>query len=222
MSQKEKLTGDQIAELGLDDWRTINVVLEAHFDTGNFTTGLEFVNRIGAVAEESNHHPDLDLRYGFLHARLVSHDVGAKTERDVAMARAISEIAAELGVGSDSSRLSAVSLGLDTWDEDAIKPFWRAVLGLSDSPDPDEPDDLVDPSGLLPGLWFQQTEEHHEPRQRFHYDIAVPPDVAEARITAALEAGGVLVTDERAPRFTVLADPQGNKVCVCTHVTRPH
>lgn len=222
MSQNEKLTGDQIAELGLDDWRTINVALEAHFDTGNFVTGLEFVNRIGALAERENHHPDLDLRYGFLHARLVSHDVAAKTERDVAMARAISEIAAELGITSDPSRLLAISVGLDTWDAEEIKPFWRAVLGLSDSPDPDEPDDLVDPSGLLPGLWFQPTDQHEEPRQRFHYDIAVPPDAAEARIAAALTAGGVLVTREYEPRFTVLADSQGNKVCVCTHVSRAH
>jgi DNA-binding NarL/FixJ family response regulator len=39
-------------------------------------------------------------------------------------------------------------------------------------------------------------------------------------VDAALEAGGTLVSDEAAPRFTVLADPQGNKVCVCTHVGR--
>lgn len=222
MSQEQKFTGDEIAELGLDDWRTINVALEAHFATGNFSTGLAFVNRIGALAETANHHPDLDLRYGFLQVRLVSHDAGAKTDRDVAMARAISEVAAELGIESDPSRVSAISLGLDTWDAEAIKPFWRAVLGLSDSRDPDSPDDLVDPSGLLPGLWFQDSDEHSEPRQRFHCDIAVPPDAAAARIAAALEAGGVLVTERDAPRFTVLADAQGNKVCVCTHVGRAH
>jgi 4a-hydroxytetrahydrobiopterin dehydratase len=44
----------------------------------------------------------------------------------------------------------------------------------------------------------------------------VPPEVAESRIAAALEAGGTLVTDENAPRFWVLADPQGNKACVTT------
>ena len=76
------------------------------------------------------------------------------------------------------------------------------------------------PEGDLPTLWFQQTEPHETPRQRFHLDIRVPPEVAEERIEAALAAGGTLVSDERAPTFTVLADPQGNKVCVCTQIGR--
>ena len=70
--------------------------------------------------------------------------------------------------------------------------------------------------GSLPTVWFQHTEPHDEPRQRFHLDIRVPPEVAEQRIAAALEAGGTLVTDEYAPRFWVLADAQGNKACVTT------
>ena len=44
----------------------------------------------------------------------------------------------------------------------------------------------------------------------------MPPEVAEARIAAALEAGGALVSDERAPEFWVLADAQGNKACITT------
>ncbi|MGN6162223.1 MAG: VOC family protein, partial [Marmoricola sp.] len=58
------------------------------------------------------------------------------------------------------------------------------------------------------------------PRQRFHLDLTVPPEVASERIAAAVAAGGTVVDDEVAPRFVVLADPQGNKVCVCTHVGR--
>ena len=68
----------------------------------------------------------------------------------------------------------------------------------------------------MPTLWFQRTTSHNEPRQRFHLDIRVPPEVAESRIAAALAAGGVLVSDAEAPRFTVLADAQGNKACVTT------
>jgi 4a-hydroxytetrahydrobiopterin dehydratase len=44
----------------------------------------------------------------------------------------------------------------------------------------------------------------------------VSPEVAEQRIAAALAAGGTMVSDAEAPAFTVLADPEGNKVCVCT------
>ena len=67
---------------------------------------------------------------------------------------------------------------------------------------------------------FQQTDEQPTPRQRFHLDIRVPPEFAQARIEAGLSAGGTLVSEEAAPRFTVLAVRQGNKICICTHLTR--
>jgi 4a-hydroxytetrahydrobiopterin dehydratase len=73
-----------------------------------------------------------------------------------------------------------------------------------------------DDDGDLPTIWFQATDPHETPRQRFHLDIRVPPEVAQQRIAAALDAGGTLVSDERAPAFVVLADPDGNQVCVCT------
>ncbi len=93
--------------------------------------------------------------------------------------------------------------------------FWAAVLGY-------EVDDLdiVDPQGRQVTFWLQETDAHEEPRQRFHIDITVPPDQAEPRIDAALAAGGTLVSDERAPAFVVLADPEGNKACVCTSLGR--
>jgi 4a-hydroxytetrahydrobiopterin dehydratase len=218
MSQTQRLSGDQIVGMGLDDWRSMHETLQARFRTGDFATGLRLVEAIGAAAEELGHHPDLDLRYTHLNIRLMSHDAGGKTERDVALARRISALAGELGVVAEPAVLSRVEVGLDTWDAGEIRPFWKAVLGLQDHPR--FPDDLVDPDGDLPTLWFQETDSHETPRQRFHLDIRVPPEVAGPRIEAALAAGGTLVSDERAPTFTVLADPQGNKVCVCTHVGR--
>jgi 4a-hydroxytetrahydrobiopterin dehydratase len=86
----------------------------------------------------------------------------------------------------------------------------------------DHPDgqSIQDPTGRLPTIWFQETDRHHEPRQRFHLDIRVPPEVAGHRIAAGVAAGGVVIADEVAPLFTVMSDAQGNKVCVCTHVGR--
>lgn len=214
----ELLSGDQISALGLEDWRSMHLALQARFRTGDFGTGLEMVNRIGVAAEEAGHHPDLDLRYTHLNVRLSSHDVHGKTERDVDLARAISRIAADLGVRAQPEVISRLEVGLDTWDAAQIRPFWQAVLGLSR--DERFEDDLIDPDGDLPTLWFQETDEHDEPQQRFHFDLRVPPEVAEDRIRAALAAGGVLVSDDDAPQFTVLADAQGNKVCICTHVGR--
>jgi 4a-hydroxytetrahydrobiopterin dehydratase len=53
---------------------------------------IEAVNRIATVAEQANHHPDLDIRYTTLKVYLTSHDAGGITGRDVRMAKKISEI----------------------------------------------------------------------------------------------------------------------------------
>ena len=151
--------------------------------------------------------------------RLSSHDVGGVTRRDVILARVISEMAAKLEAKARPEVTSALELALDTPDHEAIKPFWRAVLDYEDSNSPDE---LVDPTGKHPTLWFQQCEPHDTPQQRWHLDLRVPPEVVEARIAAAIEAGGTLVSDAEAPKFWVLADPQGNQVCLTTWQTRTH
>lgn len=213
-SDKAVLTQSHVStEEGLDDWRVLLGVLHARFATGDFATGLRLVNRIAELAEEANHHPDLDLRYPHLDVRLVSHDVGGLTQRDVRMARRISELAASEGVAAAPAAVQSLELALDTPDSLAVRPFWAAVLGLEVS---ERYDEVNDPSGALPALWFQRTDSTAPDRQRFHLDITVPHDTAQARIDAALAAGGTLVSDSAAPAFTVLADPDGNKVCVCT------
>ena len=201
-------------EEGLDDWRMMFQTLETRYDTGSFAAGLELVSHIGAAAEELDHHPELDLRFATLHVRLISRDVFGVTRRDLELARRISAVAADLRASADPGAVEIVELALDTSDRAEIKPFWRAVLGYDDHPLHDG--EVRDLQGIGPALWFQQTEPHDEPRQRFHLDIRVPPEVAGPRIEAALAAGGVLVTEEHAPAFVVLADAQGNKACITT------
>jgi 4a-hydroxytetrahydrobiopterin dehydratase len=210
---KTKLTYEQVRDAGLADWRWLLGGLHARFATGDFVTGLALAEAIGAAAEEANHHPDLDLRYPNLSVKLVSHDVGGVTDRDLQLARRISELAASAGVAADPTKVKVVELGLDTADIHAVLPFWGAVLGMEANGSAPE---VIDPDGRITTLWFQKTEPHDEPRQRFHLDIVVPIEQAQARIDAALAAGGTLVTDEHAPAFWVLADPEGNKACVCT------
>jgi 4a-hydroxytetrahydrobiopterin dehydratase len=206
------LTRRQVADAGLADWEWMVGTLEGRFETGGFATGLELVDRIGAAAEEADHHPDLTLTWPMVRVSLVSHDAGGITTRDIAMARRISEIAAELGVTPTPDKLSKIEFGLDTADRPAAVRFWAAVLGC----DVVDDDVLVDADGQQVPLWFQDTDAHEEPRQRFHVDVTVPPDQAQARISAALAAGGTFISDAHAPAWTVLADPEGNKVCVCT------
>jgi 4a-hydroxytetrahydrobiopterin dehydratase len=212
---KQKLTGQQVHEAGLADWRQVVQVLRTRFATGDFVTGVRLVDRIAEAAEEMNHHPDVDLRYPHVDVGLSSHDVGGLTDRDLRLARRISEIAADLGVAAEPAAVTAIELALDTPDHGRIKAFWAALLGY------DEHDDEVsDPSGSHPAVWFQPTEAHEEPRQRWHLDVWVPHDQAEERIRRALDAGGTLVSDAEAPSFWVLADADGNKACICTWQSR--
>jgi len=216
--QKRVLTFAEVEAAGLADWRQLFEALRTRFRTGGFNQGLELVTRIAALADEADHHPDVDLRYPHVSVAICSHDVFGVTSRDLDLARAISAAAAELGIAADPTATGVVEIALDTWDHEEIKPFWAAVLGMTDHPSHDQ--ELRDLAGSQPTLWFQHTDRHAEPRQRFHLDIRVPPELADERIAAALAAGGVLVADDQSPRFTVLADAQGNKVCVTTGLGR--
>jgi 4a-hydroxytetrahydrobiopterin dehydratase len=212
------LTSKQILDAGLDDWRKLAQALHARFLTGDFVTGLGFVTAVTEAAEQANHHPDVTLTYPYVDLRLISHDVGRLTRRDLDLARRISDIARERGIDAQPGAVTEIELALDTADLAAAGPFWAALLtGSADSFDGN---DVVDPSGRVPLLWFQDTDAHETPRQRFHLDLWVPHDVAETRIAAAVAAGGQVVDDTNAPSFVVLADPEGNRVCVCTFLER--
>jgi 4a-hydroxytetrahydrobiopterin dehydratase len=201
-----KLTGQQIAAEGLDGWVLLLDNLRTRIATNDFAEGLAIVNAIAVLAEEMDHHPDVDLRYTHVDIRLSSHDVGEVTGRDIRLARRISE----LGYPLDGSAMSQIDLALDTPDREKIQPFWAAVLAMTPSGV-----DVTDPYGALPDVWFQGSGSS-EPRQRWHPDVWVDPAQVQPRIDAAVAAGGMLVSDEEAPSFWVLADPEGNKVCLCT------
>ncbi|WP_134772821.1 VOC family protein [Ornithinimicrobium flavum] len=202
----------------LGDWRVLLGKLHTRFPTGRggFRLGADLVSRIAAVADELDHHPDVDLRYGHVTVTTVSHDVGHLTERDRRLAVAISRIAAELGLAAVPEQVSALEVGLDVLVATDVAPFWRAVLGYEPEEEGGEADCLVDPAARHAGLWFQQLDEPRPGRNRFHLDLTVPHDVAQDRVQRALAAGGVLVTDRYAPSWWVLADAEGNEVCICT------
>jgi 4a-hydroxytetrahydrobiopterin dehydratase len=211
---RKLLTNQDIEDEGLDDWRVLFGTLHARFATGDFATGIRLVDAIAVAAEEADHHPDVGLSYPRVDVRLSSHDVGGITQRDVRLARRISAMAAGEATAEPES-VSALEFALDTADHAALKPFWAAVLGYDIDEDFDG--QIVDPHGKQPTIWFQQSDpDEVVPSQRWHLDVRVPPEVAPHRIQAGLDAGGTLVSDEKAPAFWVLADPQGNKVCITT------
>lgn len=214
------LSGHQVEAELLSDWRVMFDQLHARFTTGDFATGVRLVDAMGELAEEADHHPDVELTYGAVVVRLSSHDVGGVTQRDVRLARLVSDAAGRLGATAEPHRLQVLELALDTPDLEQVKPFWAAVLGYEG--DDTRPDELRDPVGAGPTLWFQESgpRSAHGVEQRFHLDVRVPPEVAERRVRAAVEAGGTLVSEASAPAYWVLADHQGNQACFTTWLGR--
>jgi 4a-hydroxytetrahydrobiopterin dehydratase len=143
------------------------------------------------------------------------------TDRDVELAHGITDALRDLGLDTSPTgpgrSVQLLELAIDALDIPVIRPFWKAVLDYADEhADATPTDALVDPARRGPALWFQQLDEPRPQRNRIHFDITVPHDEADRRIAAALAAGGTLVSDERARAFWILADAEGNEICVCT------
>ena len=97
-----------------------------------------------------------------------------------------------------------------------MRAFWCAVLGYEMAGD----SDIGDPDDLYPPVYVQQMDVMRTGRNRIHIDVGVPHDQAEARVAAALAAGGTLVNDAFAPMWWTLADPEGNEVDLATWIGR--
>jgi len=89
------LKGEQLAALAkqLDGWQ---VVEEHHivrrFQFPNFITALQFVDRVGALAEEQGHHPDIFLAWGNVEIKIWTHAVKGLTESDFILAAKIDQL----------------------------------------------------------------------------------------------------------------------------------
>lgn len=208
---REPLRSQEVSDGLPDGWRLLLGQVAARYATGDFTTGARLVQRIADLADAADHHPDVDLRYPHVTVGLTSHDVGAVTRRDLRLAAAIAEAAAELGV-EPGQVPDTLELALDTADHDRVAPFYAALLGYDRS----SPDDVVDPGSRGPSVWFQHSDATAPDRQRWHLDVRVPHDEAQRRLAAVVEAGGRLVDESRAPAFWVVEDGEGNRSCITT------
>jgi 4a-hydroxytetrahydrobiopterin dehydratase len=182
-----------------------------------------------ASGTDADGHLRMDLRPDRVELSLQTAAVADVTGRDTQLARRISAAVDGLGLGPAGATSAAGSprpvemleMAIDALDIPAIRPFWKAVMAYADEPGRDGPyDAIVDPAGQLPAIWFQQMDAPRPQRNRVHFDITVAHDEAEARVRAALAAGGRLVDDSYARSFWVLADAEGNEVCVCTWTDR--
>ena len=229
----DMLTGDQIAEANLTDWRKLGQGLHARYVMGDFGAGVQFVAALGEAGDALGHHPRVTMGDGYVDLKLLSDDAVYRdgegtehviewvTQQDVDLARRITEIAADHEVDADPTAVSVIELGLDTARSATIAPVWAALLtGNAEAQGHGSPsDEIRDATGRVPNLWFGDADEHESPRQRFHVEVYVAPEVAEQRIAAAVAAGGTVVDDNDAPSLTVIADQDGNTGVVCVDVS---
>ncbi|MEY9926376.1 4a-hydroxytetrahydrobiopterin dehydratase [Catenulispora sp. GP43] len=179
---------------------------------------------VEACGPDADRHLWGDVRAAKVVLVLQSLDAAAATDLDTTLAGRVSLAVRELGletsadVGGQASRApQLVEIAVDALDIPAVRPFWKAVFAYEDETLPAGPTDaLVDPQRQGPAIWFQQMDAPRPQRNRIHFDICVPHDEAQRRIAAALAAGGRLTYDDEAPAFWVLADPEGNEVCITT------
>lgn len=214
-----RLTSQQFTDLGLADWRVVRQGAQANFRCGSYSAAGQLAADVALLCEEHGHHVALDIRYpDLLHVTTSTHHVGGLSPKDEGLARAVSDLAASRGHRPEPSTSTSLEVAIDALDIAALLPFWRAVLAYEPEtmPDGSADDSIVDPRGVGPSVWFQQMDEPRPQRNRIHLDVVVPHDEAEARVAAALDAGGHLVSDDAARAFWVLADAEGNEACVCT------
>lgn len=93
----EKLSDEQIEEsLGdLPGWEYDGEVITKTYPLGSFREAVEFVNDIADVAEEANHHPDLEIYYDEVVVSFRTHSADAVTTNDVEMAREVEALVVE-------------------------------------------------------------------------------------------------------------------------------
>jgi 4a-hydroxytetrahydrobiopterin dehydratase len=216
----DRITPKQFTEAeGVEDWRILGGDgATAYFRTGSYAAGAQLLQAIAELPGVDDHRPAIDIRRDGVTIRMITFIPGyaGMTTGHVELARGISAAARKLGSSADPSVAQGFLVIPGATVTADVMPFWQAVLGYERRPDsPDE--DLVDPRDRGPAFWFERMEE---PRPgdggAIHVVVWVPHDQVQARIAAALAAGGHMVRDQNAPSWWTLADAAGNEVDIAT------
>jgi 4a-hydroxytetrahydrobiopterin dehydratase len=207
---------------GVGDWPVLGDGATTFFRTDSLATSAKLVQAISEIPGIEQLRPDIDVRPGGVTVRLIvfTDAWAGMTREHVELARRISAAAERLGLRADPSDVQAVQpIVVGATDIKKVMPFWKALMGYdqrADSPD----EDIVDPRGRGPGIWFEHLQDPTDGRPRMHVAVWVPLEQAQARVDAAIAAGGRLIFDKYAPAWWTLADPEGNEADVATTVGR--
>ena len=197
----------------LADWVLLFAAM-AHYPTSR-SQAAELVAAAAALADRAGVDLMIDVT-----AEGVTFDSGKDgwemDDRFAGVATEVQAAARALGLVADPEPLRFLQLGIDAADIDAVRDFWRAVLGYVDDPRRDlGVTDIYDPLRFGPPVFFQDLDAdpaRQAQRNRIHLDLYVPADQAQVRVATALAAGGRIVRDAESPFWVTVADPEGNEV----------
>jgi 4a-hydroxytetrahydrobiopterin dehydratase len=198
-----------LAADGVDDWVVLHGGATSVFRVGSVREAARLAEAIAQVPGLEGSGALLTIGDGRLTVRL-SRDLWQLESQYVDLARAVSAVARESGAVADRSAVQEVQLAIAAQPESIDVNFWRAVLGYAPMAD----DNAVDPLGHGSTVWMQELDGAKPLRHAMHIDVSVAREQAEARLEAALAAGGRIVDDSEAPGYWTLADDAGNRVCI--------
>ncbi len=92
--ERKRLAPDEIAEklADLKGWSVEGDHIVKHFKFADFAGSLDFVNRVGAVAEAADHHPDITFGWGYASVSTTTHDRGGVTDVDLDLAEKVDQL----------------------------------------------------------------------------------------------------------------------------------
>jgi 4a-hydroxytetrahydrobiopterin dehydratase len=201
---------DFLAAEGVDDWVVLHGGATAVFGVRSLAESARLAEAVATVPGLADSGVLLTMADASLTVRL-SRDVWQLEPRHVELARAVSAVARAHGAASNRAAVQEVQLAIAAKREAIDVGFWRAVLGYVPMAD----DNAVDPLGHGSTVWMQELDEAKPLRHAMHLDVSVAREQVEARLQAAVAAGGRIVDASHAPSHWTLADRAGNRVCVC-------
>lgn len=93
MSRK-KLSAEELTEKlsEVNSWERRGEKIYKRFNFENFAEALDFINKVGAIAEAHDHHPDITFGWGYAEFEITTHDAGGLTQKDFDLAKEIEGI----------------------------------------------------------------------------------------------------------------------------------
>jgi 4a-hydroxytetrahydrobiopterin dehydratase len=194
---------------GLDDWVVLHGGATAVFRVGSVHQGAALAEAIVEAAGYDGSGALLTIADGRVTVRLC-RDLWQLEARHVDLGQAVSAAARSHGAVADRSAVQEVQVAIAAKPDALDVGFWRAVLGYAAMAD----DAAVDPLGHGSTVWMQELDEAKPLRHAMHIDVSVAREHVEARLAAALAAGGRVVLESEDAVHWTLADPAGNRVCI--------